>query len=255
MPVRRLLLIGLLAASACAAPTADDEAPVDSTSDAVVGGSETFERPEVGMVWHGSGLCTGTLVRPNVVLTAMHCTGLAKDQDVSAAQPAFAFEIRKSATERHRYAVKRIHSITTGDQLDGTQHWRAFDIALLQLSEDVPAAVARPAQIARYWPRLQGPVSVYGYGCTDRVAGANGRRPGSGTKRKKDYRWTFGLAIGWADTQNVCPGDSGGPLLDLEHNAVLGTTSGYVNGDDAFGDVPRSFAAVTAQADAWSMGR
>lgn len=253
--MHRIVLALALGLGACAAPHDDDTTDVESSSDAVIGGTTTFERPEVGAVWHGNGLCTGTLVRPNVVLTAMHCTGIASDLDVSAAQPGFAFEIRKSETERHRYAADRVHSITTLAELDGSQRWRAHDIALVRLTEDVPASIARPAQIARWWPRLGGHVAVYGYGCTDRAAGANGRRPGTNTKRKKEYRWTLGLAFGFTDTQNVCPGDSGGPLLDLERNAVLGTTSGYVDGDDAFGDVPGSFAALTAKADAWSARR
>lgn len=250
--MRWLLLPLLIALGACAAPQdPSDDGEAERSSDAVVGGTTTYERPEIGALWHGNGLCTGTLVRPNVVLTAMHCTGVADDEDASAAQPGFVFEIRKSETERHRFAVDRIHSITKMEDLDGSQRWRALDIALVRLAEDVPATVARPARIARWWPRLGGHVSVYGYGCTDRKAGENGRRPGSNTKRKKDYRWTLGLVFGWSDTQNVCPGDSGGPLLDLENNAVVGTTSGYVANDDEFGDVPRSYAAVSAKADAW----
>jgi V8-like Glu-specific endopeptidase len=253
MSLPRVLLAALLVAG-CAAPSdeaGDDGVEVGSSSDAVIGGTETFARPEIGAVWHGNGLCTGTLIRPNVVITALHCTGIANNQDVSAAQPAFAFEIRKSATEKRRFAVDRIHSIGTLADMDGSQRWRARDIALMRLTEDVPDSLARPAQVATAWPRVGGHVALFGFGCTSRVAGANGRRPGSNTKRSKEYRWTFGLAIGWSDTQDVCPGDSGGPLLDLERNAVVGTTSGYVNGNDEFGNVPASAAAVTAMAAQW----
>lgn len=200
---------------------------------------------------HGNGLCTGTLVRPNVVLTALHCTGIANDQDVSTAQPAFAFEIRKSATEKRRFAVDRIHSIGTLADMDGSQRWRDKDIALLRLTEDVPATLAKPAQVAQWWPRLGGHVAIVGYGCTNRSNDASGHRPGTNTKRAKQYNWTLGLVFGWTDTQNTCPGDSGGPLLDLERNAVVGTTSGYVDGNDRFGNVPANYAAVTAKAAQW----
>lgn len=60
---------------------------------------------------------------------------------MSTAQPAFAFEIRKSATERRRFAIDRIHSIGTLADMDGSQRWRARD-ALLRLVEDVPATLA-----------------------------------------------------------------------------------------------------------------
>ncbi len=254
MSPRSALPVAALLLAACAAPTdesADEGGEVGSSSDAVIGGTATFARPEVGAVWHGNGLCTGTLIRPNVVITALHCTGIANDKDVSTAQPAFAFEIRKSATERRRFAVDRIHSIGTLADMDGSQRWRKRDIALMRLTEDVPAALAHPAQIATSWPWPGARVALVGFGCTSRVAGPNGQRPGTNTKRAKEYSWTLGLAIGWDDTQDVCPGDSGGPLLDIGRNAVLGTTSGYVGGDDAFGDVPANSAAVTAAAAKW----
>lgn len=248
------LLLGFIALStfACAAPPEEESSDVESSENAVIGGSTTFERPEVGVVLH-RGMCTGTLVRANVVLTAMHCgTGTPVDADVTASEPGYFFEIRKSATERHRYEVDRAQSIAQPADFDGTQKWRAKDILLLRLAEDVPEEIAKPAGIARFAPRIGSRVAVYGYGCTDRVAGADGRRPGGGTKRKKEYDWTVGLAFGFAETQNVCPGDSGGPLLDLSRNVVVGTNSGYVGGNDQFGDVPASFTQLNALADRWA---
>ena len=243
--------VAVVSSAGCAAPTDAGEGEVGSSSDAVIGGAETFARPEIGAVWHGNGLCTGTLIRPNVVLTALHCTGIANDEDVNAATPAFGFEIRTSATVRRRFAVDRIHSIGTLADMDGSQHWRARDIALMRLTEDVPATLAHPAQVATSWPWPGARVALVGFGCTSRVGGPNGRKPGTNIKRAKEYDWTVGLAIGWSDTQDVCPGDSGGPLLDVGRDAVLGTTSGYVGGNDAFGDVPANHVAVTAIADRW----
>ena len=198
------------------------------------------------MLRKGNTLCTATLVRPNVVLSAMHCTGIAIDEDLGTASPASYFVIKTSATQQHVYRVDRLSTITVSADLDGLPAWRAKDIAVLRLATDVPAAVAKPAGLAPTWPWPGSNVSIYGYGCTDR-----GDHAGAGTKRKKDYRWSLGLAIGWAETQNTCPGDSGGPLLDTDRNMVLGTTSGYVNGDDRFGDVPRYFRQVSDIADAW----
>lgn len=261
MTTPRRLLLGLialatLATTACAAPQGDTDDGAESSEDAVIRGSETFERPEIGIVWH-RGLCTGTLVRPNVVLSAMHCgTGTPVDADVSTFEPGYVFEIRKSATEKHRFKIVRAESIAQpADFEDGTQNWRLKDILLLKLEKDVPAEVATPASIATEPAKTGSKVASYGYGCTSRVPGDDGRRPGGGTKRKKEFWWTTQLATGGVGTQNLCPGDSGGPLLDVERNAVFGTTSGYVggvNGNDKFGDVPAHSAKLNALADRWA---
>jgi hypothetical protein len=248
-----LALVATLA-TACAAPTDSDASDVDSTEGAVVAGTATFEHPEIGMVWHG-GLCTGTLIRPNVVLTASHCVvGLPKDEDATKAQPPYAFEIR-TATESHRFAVDRLYSVPEQKDFDGSQRWRDKDISLLRLATDVPSSIARPLDAAPSWPWPGAHVAIYGYGCTDRHTDENGHRPGAGTKRTKSYRWTVGLAFGFSDTHDTCQGDSGGPLLDVDRGLVLGTTSGYVGPDDHFGDVPASYDIIEEIANRWSKGR
>lgn len=260
------LLLGLLALSsaACAAPTDEDDG-ADSTEDAVIGGAETYERPEIGILWHG-GMCTGTLVRPNVVITAMHCgKGTPIDEDVSNADPGYVFEIRKSPTEKHRYKVVRAESIAQPADFDGSQKWRAKDILLLKLESSVPPEVAKPANIATSTPEGASKIALYGYGCTSRTPGDDGRRPGTGTKRSKDFWWTVWLSYGWEAmhtgttprntftvTRSVCPGDSGGPLLDVNRNAVFGTNSGYVADNDKFGHVPEASAKLNALADRWA---
>lgn len=251
------LLLGLIALATsltvgCAADESDDTDGAEASEDAVIAGSETFERPEIGILWHG-GMCTGTLVRPNVVITAMHCgTGTPIDADVKDANPGYVFEIRKSATEKYRYNVVRAESIAQPADFDGSQKWRDKDILLLKLEADVPAEIATPANIATEAPAVGTKTTIYGYGCTSRKAGADGRRPGTGVKRKHEFFWTVWFDYGLAETNNVCPGDSGGPLLDTKRNAVFGTNSGYVNDVDHFGNVPGAAAKLNALADRWA---
>lgn len=187
-----------------------------------------------------------------MVLTAAHCvTGLPKDEDATRADPPYAFEIRTAPGKSQRFPVLRVHSVLAEGDFDGSQAWRKQDIALLRLDSNVPASLARPAAVAHTWPAVGAPVAIFGYGCTDRSAGANGRRPGTGTKRTMERAWTVGAALGWTSSNNVCPGDSGGPLLDQRRSAVVGTNSGYVGSSDHFGDVPANHVAVEAIADRW----
>ena len=68
-----LPLVVALAACGTNNATADLSAPQDSTGSAINGGSSDNGDPAVGLLWLGSGFCTGTLISNNVVLTAGHC--------------------------------------------------------------------------------------------------------------------------------------------------------------------------------------
>ena len=69
------------------------------SADAVIGGTETFASPAVGVTTlDGATGCSATLVASNVILTAGHCFAAGRT-DVAPWQ----FEIRRSATETYRY--------------------------------------------------------------------------------------------------------------------------------------------------------
>jgi V8-like Glu-specific endopeptidase len=237
-----LLLIGCAGAS----PEGDD---ASAASDAIVDGAETFEHPEIGLFHNGGSYCTATLIRANVVLTAAHCvTGGHKDEAVTG----YSFDVESSAASpATHFEIDRAYTIPVAADFDGTQNWRLKDIALLRLTTPVPAALAQPLAVATSRPNPGDETAIYGFGCTSRVADANGHRPGGGVKRKAELAW-HSSSLGSGASTNVCPGDSGGPWLDVAANAVFGTTSGIVNEDDRFGDVPASAAEINRVADAWS---
>lgn len=219
---------GLLLAACAEGPDAIDAPSLAAFEEKVVRGELTRERPEVGSISMG---CTATLVAPEVGLTAAHCVSYGTRE-----QPGNhgTFTLEPAAGGQRQYVIERYKSYS-GDL-------GPADLALFRLATPVPADVARPAPIAATLPGNGNPLTVFGYGCTQRNTGTDWR------KRKA----TFPMGT---NTNHLCPGDSGGPVFDDSTGAVLRVNSGYYLdgfGTDIFGDVARYHATLRSQIEAWS---
>ena len=215
----------------------------DQSSEAIKDGySDPDTTHVIGIASNGGqgfGICTGTLISPNVVLTAQHCVSPTLNDtqgvDCSQTRPGtlfaadsvfITFETRMPFSAEGYYAVKEI-TVPDGDEFCGR------DIAIMILQDPVDPSLATPALPRVDLDIVKGEIySAVGYGGDD-----SGSWDASGRRRRRDdlfvecpfdqcsLRYQFAMR----DTEflgdtGVCQGDSGGPALDAE-GRVIGVVS------------------------------
>src|SRR5918994_579954 len=228
---RRALAVSLTSALLLAAAAAP--------SSAVVGGNDASpgEYPAVAEITFGPFLCTGTLITPNWVLTAGHCSNITAGTVASPASwPPPLISVRVGGVTRsdgERLGVSRVvmhpdYLLTSG-----------YDISLLQLSS---SSTTPPTQVAGSGER-----SIWTAGTMETIVGWGvTSEGGSPPERLQEARVPIttdsycagaysdfdphtmvcaGFPEGGVDT---CQGDSGGPMFGRTSAGalrVVGTTS------------------------------
>jgi hypothetical protein len=224
----------------CAPESPPQVEPLGRWQGAIAEGYEAPDETWVMSVLHliRGSLCSGTLIAPNVLLTAQHCVAEVDGSDSGLVQCGVSrfgqtfgsggFFVSSApvfeAANAGEFVGQEVVSLDSGDD-----DFCGNDVAVIILRDNVPESIAVPRL-----PRIDAPLvagelhSVIGFGAVNEAGDDSGLR-----RRRDDLTIDcVGDACGvpqvkaneWVGEGGVCNGDSGGPAIDSE-GRVFGVTS------------------------------
>ncbi len=234
----RCTFLGVFLASTSSLALADSRLDVTSTpslaqrSEVIVGGTDVppGKWPDTVAVLGETGVCTGTLIAPDIVLTAGHCaditptTVLANTTDYSAGGGA-------------RASVQRTVAYPNWEN--------TYDVSVIVLSSPInsvtPRRMGTSCSFSTFNPNVM--VRLVGFGATDMEGEASNSQLKEATTAVVDPMCSSGngcntavapggeFIAGGTGTADSCFGDSGGPVyLDTPRGPiVVGAVSRGVN--------------------------
>jgi len=187
-----------------------DEWPEEAFVEApIVDGTRESGEPAIVSLLGVTGTCTGTLISPQVVLTAKHC--VVPERAAGPVAPGFATVgigdrvIGATRSLRIREIVTTPGPLRISGSFDPVTTATGTDIALLVLREPVDGVTPIPVRRASPESLTGGSAVAIGFGRT--------RTTDGGIKYRQDTTITRVTPFLLEAIETICQGDSGGPLL------------------------------------------
>lgn len=255
-PIAALVVLSL-PLLACATSTETGSERVLVNSQPIQGGQIDSEHKNVvGLFMMSGGMCSGTLIAPNLVLTAQHC--IAKlTPDLDGAVQCGVSKFLSPYSGKSVYVSTDTQLSQQGDFVQGAEvrvpsegnDGCGFDVALIILSENLAVEPRTPRIDVE--PQAGEPYTAVGYGVqNDYGAGGGTRMMLQGLSVQcsaSECPSYYGVqSTEFMGETGICSGDSGGPAIDA-NGKVIGVVSRGLQGCES-----PTYGSVSAWRD-WIM--